>query len=105
MAQGEPARAAESLREAVRMANETGGKDATSKALLALARLRANDRFDARSEAERLQAAIDMTDGQAALALAELSRALNERDRLRGEKAEKAKSLAARNDKISGPDA
>jgi tetratricopeptide (TPR) repeat protein len=77
LARDEPARAVASLTEAVRMAREVGGEVAHPEALLALARLRAGERFDAVGEGERLGKAGD----EAALAVAELWRELGDRDR------------------------
>jgi hypothetical protein len=76
LARGEPKLAVNSLGESVRMAREVGHEDPVSEALFALARLRAGDRFDARGEAARL----NNTNGQAALAIAELWHELGERD-------------------------
>jgi hypothetical protein len=73
---GELSSATEQLGHAVRMAREAGGDDVFCAALLALARLRARERFDARSEAERLSKA-----GPRSTAVAELWRELGDRDR------------------------
>jgi tetratricopeptide (TPR) repeat protein len=72
-----PACAAESLAEAARMARQVGREDARCEALLALARFRAGEVFDARGEAERLS----KRGGLSALAVADLWNALGERDR------------------------
>ncbi len=73
----EPTRAIESLVAAVRMMREINREKSYAEALLALARLRAGDDFDARGEAERLSGTGDKT----AIAVAELWQALGERDR------------------------
>jgi len=75
LARDEPARAAASLAEVVRMAREVGGVAARAEALLALARLRAGERSDARGEADRL------SQRWTSLAIAELWRELGDRDR------------------------
>jgi hypothetical protein len=77
LARGEPMLAVDNLAEAVRMAREVGRDATTSDALLAFARFRAGERFDAGVEAVRLGTIED----RAALAVAELWRALGERDR------------------------
>ncbi len=68
--------AIEQLGHSVRMAREAGDEDARIEALLARARLRAGERFDARAEAERLSKA-----GPGSIAVAELWRELGDRDR------------------------
>jgi hypothetical protein len=73
----QPALAVESLAEAVRMAHEVGHKDERSEAMLALARIRIDEPFDARVGAERL----GKTSERAALTVAELWWAVGERDR------------------------
>ena len=72
----EPSLAIEKLGHSVRMARETGGEDVFCEALLALARLRAGERFEARAEAERLSKA-----DRGNLAVSELWCELGERDR------------------------
>ena len=76
LSRGEPSLAIEKLGHAVRMAREIGSEDGFSEAMLALARLRAGERFDARGEAERLSKT-----GWGTLALAELWWKLGARDR------------------------
>jgi tetratricopeptide (TPR) repeat protein len=71
----EPLSALESFAEAVRMLREVGEEAARYETPLALARLRAGICFDAHAEAERLS----KTNG-GSLAVAELWRALGERD-------------------------
>jgi tetratricopeptide (TPR) repeat protein len=73
---GELSFAIEQLGHAVRKAREADDEDIFSGALLALARLRAGDRFDAHAEAERLSKA-----GAGSIAVAELWRELGDRDR------------------------
>ena len=69
--------AVDSLAEAVRLAREVGSQDPAAEAYHALARLRAGYTFDALAEVERL----DGKEGEAALAIAELWRELDDRDR------------------------
>jgi tetratricopeptide (TPR) repeat protein len=73
---GELSSAIEQLGHAVRMAREAGDEDVFSEALLALARLRSGEGFDARAEAERLNKA-----GFNSTAVAELWRELGDHDR------------------------
>lgn len=69
--------AVDSLTVAVRMAREVSQEDAQAEALLALARRRADEPFDASAEAERL----DGAKGSAALYVAELWNELGETER------------------------
>ena len=75
LALAKPVLAVESLTEGVRMAREVGGEDARTEALLALARLRAGENSNTRSETERLSNRQD----RAALIVAELWRELGDR--------------------------
>jgi hypothetical protein len=77
MTRNEPARAVDSLVQAIRMAREVGIEHVDCEAWLALARRRAGEDGDAHGDAERLSKAED----NAALAVAELWHALGERDR------------------------
>jgi tetratricopeptide (TPR) repeat protein len=72
---GELSLAIEQLDNSVRMAREANGEDVHFEALLALARLRSGERFDARAEAERLSKA------GGSIAVAEFWRELGDRDR------------------------
>jgi Domain of unknown function (DUF4062) len=74
LSRGEYALAAESLRDAIRMAREAGFPDPESETLLALARFRAGQLPAAREEAQRLSSGRD----PAHLPLAELWHALGE---------------------------
>jgi tetratricopeptide (TPR) repeat protein len=74
--QGELSSAIEQLGHAVRMAREADEEDVYCAALLALARLRSGERFDALAEAERLS---KMNDNS--IAVAELWRELGDPDR------------------------
>jgi tetratricopeptide (TPR) repeat protein len=78
LVRNEPARAVESLAQAVCMSHEVGKEDIYAGALLVLAQLYSNESVDACGEAERLGLA---GRGVAALAVAKLWRALNENDR------------------------
>ena len=75
LGRGELSQAIEELGHSVRMAREADGEDVFCEALLALARLRSGDPFDARAEAERLSRA-----GPRSIAVAELWRELGDRD-------------------------
>lgn len=73
---GELSPAVEQLGHSVRMSREADDEDVSCEALLALARLRSGERFDARAEAERLSKAAPRS-----IAVAELWRELGDRDR------------------------
>lgn len=76
MARSERGPAAASLGEAVRMAREVGEDNITACALLAVARLRLGESFDAAGEAERLGKRVPHN-----VAVAELWRELGEREK------------------------
>jgi hypothetical protein len=73
---GEPAKAVESLVASAHISRETGSYVSNAEAVLALARQRANHKFEVRSEAERL--AKGNTDGEHNFYLAELWKELGE---------------------------
>jgi hypothetical protein len=76
LGRGKLSSAVEHLGHSVRMAREAENEDLFSEALLALARLKFGERFDAGAEAERLSKA-----GSGSIAVAEIWRKLGDRDR------------------------